>query len=72
MKTIASVAVLTLLLATTVVADDSLRQLLGDLQIAESRIASPSPFTLPDLDGKAVSLASLGGRPALLYFWATW
>ena len=72
MKTIAGVAVITLLLAATAAADDSLRQLLGDLQITESRIASPPPFTLPDLDGKPVSLASLKDRPALLYFWATW
>jgi len=32
----------------------------------------PSPFTLTGLDGQRYSLASLKGRPALLYFWATW
>jgi cytochrome oxidase Cu insertion factor (SCO1/SenC/PrrC family) len=32
----------------------------------------PALFTLPDLTGKTVSLAELRGRPALLYFWATW
>ena len=72
MKMIGIVLVLTLLLATTVAADDSLRQLLGDLQIVESRIASPSAFTLPDLGGKPVSLSTIKDRPALLYFWATW
>jgi cytochrome oxidase Cu insertion factor (SCO1/SenC/PrrC family) len=37
--------------------------------------ASPPPapaFTLPDLDGKPVSLASLRGKVVLLFYWATW
>jgi cytochrome oxidase Cu insertion factor (SCO1/SenC/PrrC family) len=33
----------------------------------------PAPsFTLDTLDGTRVALADLAGRPALLYFWATW
>ena len=35
--------------------------------------AKPTPtLNLPDLDGKAWTLAALKGRPVLLNFWATW
>ena len=30
------------------------------------------PFTLPDIDGRQVSLSSFKGRLVLLHFWATW
>ena len=30
------------------------------------------PFTLPALDGTRLALGDLAGRPALLYFWASW
>jgi len=30
------------------------------------------PFTLPDLEGRQVSLASFKGSLVLLHFWATW
>src|SRR5438445_6553903 len=30
------------------------------------------PFTLDDLAGREVSLASFRGRPVILHFWATW
>ena len=37
------------------------------------RQAGPAPaFTLPDLQGRKVSLASLRGRPVLVNFFATW
>lgn len=33
----------------------------------------PAPaFTLPAINGKSVSLASLAGKPAMINFWATW
>jgi cytochrome oxidase Cu insertion factor (SCO1/SenC/PrrC family) len=33
----------------------------------------PAPlFTLPDLEGRAVSLEALRGHLVLLFFWATW
>jgi len=34
--------------------------------------AAAATFTLPTLAGQRVSLADFGGRPVLLYFWATW
>lgn len=39
------------------------------------RYESPRPapaFTLPDLDGRPVSLAGLRGKVVLLFYWATW
>ena len=37
----------------------------------EARQPAPE-FSLPDLDGESVSLASLRGKPVVLDFWATW
>ncbi len=29
-------------------------------------------FTLKNLDGRAISLATFQGKPLMIYFWATW
>ena len=50
----------------------SLDDLLMDLQLIPLDGQTPKPFALESLDGKRLTLADLAGRPALLYFWATW
>ena len=51
------------------VADDEPVSALGDIQ----QIGEPAyDFTLQDLDGNAVTLSELRGRPVILNFWATW
>ena len=50
----------------------SLADLMMDLELVPMDGQTPKPFTLESLDGKRVALADLAGRPALLYFWATW
>lgn len=47
------------------------------LPSAGARKAEPNPralyeATLPDLEGKAVALSQLKGRPVVANFWATW
>ena len=54
------------------VAADSLGDLAMDLQLVPLDGRAAKPFTLESLDGKKVSLADVAGRPALLYFWASW
>ena len=50
----------------------SLDDLLMDLQLVPLDGQAPKPFALESLDRRRVMLADLAGRPALLYFWATW
>ena len=54
------------------VAAGSLDDLLMDLQLVRLDGQAPKPFALQSLDGPRVTLADFAGRPALLYFWATW
>jgi cytochrome oxidase Cu insertion factor (SCO1/SenC/PrrC family) len=51
---------------------DALEELLFDLSLIPLDGRAPPPLALRTLDGREVSLAGLRGRPALLYFWATW
>ena len=45
----------------------------ASLQIQPYESPKPAPaFTLPDLQGRQVSLASLRGKVVLLFYWATW
>ena len=50
----------------------SLDDLVMDLQLIPLDGQRPKPFALDSLDGRRVALADLAGKPALLYFWATW
>ena len=50
----------------------SLDDLLMDLQLVPLDGQAPKPFALESLDGRRMALADLAGKPALLYFWATW
>jgi hypothetical protein len=50
----------------------ALDDLMGALQIVPLA-GQPAPaFALPMIDGGRLALTDLAGRPALLYFWATW
>jgi peroxiredoxin len=46
--------------------------LLAELQLVPGGGARPPALSLPDLDGRTVSLAGLRGQVVLVYFWATW
>ena len=51
------------------VADGETESSFADIQ----EIGAPAyDFTLQDLDGNAVTLSDLQGRPVILNFWATW
>jgi cytochrome oxidase Cu insertion factor (SCO1/SenC/PrrC family) len=54
------------------VAAGSLDDLLMDLQLVPLDGQAPRPFALETLDGRRMALADFAGKPALLYFWATW
>jgi cytochrome oxidase Cu insertion factor (SCO1/SenC/PrrC family) len=57
---------------STQTAAGSIQDLLMDLELMPMDGQAPKPFALQSLDGRRVALADLAGRPALLYFWATW
>jgi peroxiredoxin len=44
----------------------------GDDDSTQLNGKNAPPFTLPDLTGKSISLASYKGRPLVVDFWATW
>ena len=56
----------------SVVVAGTLDDLLMELQLVPLEGQRPKPFALPSPDGRRVALSDLAGRPALLYFWATW
>ena len=58
--------------SSSVVVAGSLDDLLMELQLVPLGGQRPKPFALASLDGRRVALADLAGRPALLYFWASW
>ena len=42
------------------------------LLVATPALAEPVDFTLPDLDGKPVSLSDFRGKWVIVNYWATW
>ena len=46
--------------------------LVRELGLVPVSPVAPPGFSLPGLDGNRLALSDLAGRPALLYFWASW
>ena len=65
------VAAMALALVVSVMAVTSAAAPTFEINAYEPRKAAPA-FSLPNLDGQAVSLESLRGKVVLLFFWATW
>jgi cytochrome c biogenesis protein CcmG, thiol:disulfide interchange protein DsbE len=43
------------------------------MQVQLETASKPAPeFSLPDLEGKTVSLSGLRGKVVMLFFWTTW
>ena len=66
-----SVAAMALALVVSAMAVASAGAQAFEVNTYEPRKAAPA-FSLPNLDGRAVSLESLRGKVVLLFFWATW
>jgi cytochrome oxidase Cu insertion factor (SCO1/SenC/PrrC family) len=66
-----SVAAMALALVVGAMAAASAAAPAFELNTYEPRKAAPA-FSLPNLDGRGVSLESLRGKVVLLFFWATW
>ena len=72
MRTLATAMILTLVAAAPV-AGATVDELAGALNLVPLHGVAPPAFALERLtDGKTIALASLQGRPVLVYFWATW
>jgi hypothetical protein len=50
----------------------SLAALMRNLEVIPLDGTPATAFALETLDGRRLGLADVAGRPALLYFWATW
>lgn len=72
MKTIDRSALLLAFFAFFLIATEAVADPFKDLQITQIPREPARDFSLPDLNGKTVSLKDFRGKVVLLYFWATW